>query len=83
MFYFRLVGKLFIVTLSLPLPTVLAFVATPELFITKPSALLILITTPDTGCVVGKLSSSAITSSPPTGAIWLATKSTTAPEVGK
>ena len=58
-----------IVTLSDPLPTVLAFVATPPELTIRPSMFAILITTPDTGCVAGKLSSSAITSSPPTGAI--------------
>ena len=55
--------------LSDPLPTVLAFVATPPELTIRPSMFAILITTPDTGCVAGKLSSSAITSSQPTGAI--------------
>ena len=48
-------------------------VLTPEPLTTKPPASAILITTPDAGCVSGKDSSSAITSSPPIGAICAAT----------
>ena len=57
-----------IVTLSDPFPAVLAVVETPLPLITIPPASAILITTPEAGCV-GKLSSLAITSRPPKGAI--------------
>ena len=69
----KLEGKPLIVTLSEPLPDVLAFVATPLPLTIRPSISEILITTPDAGCVVGKLSSFAITSRPPIGAICAAT----------
>jgi hypothetical protein len=69
----KAVGNPLIVTLSDPLPAVLAVVHTPEPLITIPSTSAILITTPEAGILVGKLSSSAITSRPPIGAICAAT----------
>ena len=50
-------------------PTVLPVVDTPDPFTTRPPASAILITTPASGCVLGKAASVAITSRPPIGAI--------------
>ena len=66
---FILDGKLLIVTLSDPLPAVLAVAEVPLPSTVTPVAFAILTITPAAGTVVGKLSSSAIASKPPRGVI--------------
>ena len=62
-------GKLLIVTLSEPLPSVLQLVATPLLLTEISVASAILTITPAAGTVVGNTSSVAIASNPPSGVI--------------